>query len=139
MKSSHAPPTKNAKKRKLYRLHLTKLEVMHLRDLCSIMLATDLQKTVSQALANAEQRPIVEASLWNKVARACAEAKLPTGDIAPDFIVAAAAAPQCGVFRIAEDEHYNDPEEASEENDVVKQILALEEAKTSQNPKKKNS
>jgi len=101
------------KKRKTYTLKLSKFELLHLRDLCSVALPPDLKVTVSQALALAEDRSIVEAKLWNKIAQTCKEANLPLDEDAPDFIVAASSAPTISVYRIA-DEPGEHPEEGDE-------------------------
>ncbi len=82
-------------------LRLTRYEVLHLRDLFSILLPTEARQTASQALAAVEERPMVEARLWQKVLAACVELGLPVGDEAPDFVAAATSAPPVGVFRLA--------------------------------------
>jgi hypothetical protein len=84
-------------------LRLTRYEVLHLRDLFSILLPTEARQTVSQALAAVEDRSMVEARLWQKVLAACREVGLPVGDEAPDFVAAAASSPPVGVFRLATD------------------------------------
>lgn len=82
-------------------LRLTPYEVLHLRDLFSILLPTEARQTASQALAATEDRPMVEARLWQKVLAACAEVGIPTGDDAPDFVAAASSSPPVGIFRLA--------------------------------------
>lgn len=89
------------RKRKTFPLRLTKYELLHLRDLFSVVLATETQQTVSQGLAAAEDRSLIESRLWLRVARACSEADIPLDDDAPDFVCAASSAPSVGVFRIA--------------------------------------
>lgn len=76
------------------------------------MLPPELKQTVSQALAASENRPLIEACLWQKVVSVCVEAGVPRGSDAPDFICAASAAPPVAVFRLAQDP---DEEEDSEE------------------------
>lgn len=88
---------------KTFSLRLTRFEVLHLRDLFSVMLPPALNQTLSAALAVAEERPMVEAKLWQKVKAACEEAQLPLDDDAPDFVAAAVSTPQIGVFRLAHD------------------------------------
>lgn len=95
------------KKRKTFDLRLTRFELIHLRDLFSVLLPLDLKQTVSQMLAATEDRSMVESRLWQKVASVCSEADVPLDDSAPDFICAAASAPPIGVFRLA-----HDPDEA---------------------------
>jgi hypothetical protein len=58
---------------------------------------------VSQALAVAEDREIIEAMLWLKVSAACRAVGMPLDADAPDFICAASAAPPVSVFRLAGD------------------------------------
>jgi hypothetical protein len=82
-------------------LKLTKFEAIHLRDLFGVTLAVDMKTTVSQALANAADRPMVEAKLWQKIAKACKSAKISMNEEAPDFVVAASAPPPVGVFQLA--------------------------------------
>lgn len=115
--------TKSAKKHKTFPLHLTVFELTHLRDLFSITLPPTLDRTVSQALAASEDRLMVEAKLWQKVAAACRESKIPMDDDAPDFICAASSAPPVGVFRLAQEpnegEHDEDEDEDSSDESSV--------------------
>lgn len=105
------------KKNKTYTLNLTKFELIHLRDLFGVALPPSLTKTVSQALAETEERSMVETSLWNKIVSKCKSAKVPLNEHAPDFICAGASSPPIGVFRLAsepptettEDEHESNP------------------------------
>lgn len=99
-------------KRKTFKLRLTKFELLHLRDLMSIVVPPDLTKTVSQVLADAETRSMVEAMLWKKLTNLCLDADIPMGDDAPDFVVAPTTAPPIGVFRMA-----TDPNEQAQEHD----------------------
>ena len=102
------------RKRKTYALRLTKLELLHIRDLFSVLLSTEAKQTVSQALASVEERSVVEARLWQKVAASCEEAKLPLADHAPDYICAAMVSPPpVGVFRVAHEPSEIEPIEAT--------------------------
>lgn len=102
--------SKKLRKRKTFPLRLTKLELLHLRDLFSILLANKAEKTISQALAESEGRTLVEAKLWQRVVEVCKEAGLPMDEDAPDFICAAILSPPpVGVFRVAAE-----PEEEEE-------------------------
>ena len=92
------------KKRKTYDLRLTRTELVHLRDLFSIVLPPDTKKTISQHLAEVEDRVYVEDKLWSKLADLLNDAKLPFGDEAPDFIVAPTAPPSMGVFPLSTDD-----------------------------------
>ena len=91
------------RRKKTFSVRLTRFELLHLRDLFSVLLASDTSQTVSQALAAVEDRRLVEARLWQKLAAACGEAELPLDDEAPDFVVAASQAPPVGVFKLAEE------------------------------------
>ena len=91
------------RRKKTFPVRLTRFELLHLRDLFSVLLASETNQTVSQALAAVEDRRLVEARLWQKLAAAVAEAGLPTDDDAPDFVVAASQSPPVGVFKLAEE------------------------------------
>ena len=91
------------KKRKTYSLKLTKFEILHIRDLMSILLPPEAKQTLSQAMATLENRQMVESVLWRKIVDACNAAELPVGDDAPDYIVAPVSSPQISVFQLAHD------------------------------------
>ncbi len=96
--------SKEIRKRKTFQLRLSKFELLHLRDLFGVLLSTEAKQTVSQALAAAEERSLIEARLWQRIAAACVEADLPTDEEAPDFICAAMVTPPpVGVFRLAQE------------------------------------
>lgn len=99
---------KTIKKRKTYEMRLTKFELLHLRDMFSILLPPDAKQTLSQALAVLEDRQIVETVLWRKIADACVEAGLPTDEAAPDYVVAPASPPPITVFQLS-----SEPNQAS--------------------------
>lgn len=99
----------NTKKRKTFKVRLTKLELLHLRDLFSVMLPPEMKETLSQRLAQLQNRSLVESKLWQKVAMACDEAELPMNDDAPDFVVAVASTPSIGVFELANEPPDNGP------------------------------
>lgn len=106
------------KQRKTFTVRLTKFELLHLRDLFAVMLPPDLKDTLSQRLAASQDRLLVEAKLWQKIARVCREADLPMDDDAPDFVVAAAAAPPVSVFELAHQPGDDAPaEEATDEEE----------------------
>lgn len=91
------------KKQKVFTLTLTKMELVHLRDLFSVVLPPDAKKTMSQSLAEVENRTMNETMLWNKIVELCTSAKLPVGDEAPDYVVAPSAAPPLSVFQMTSD------------------------------------
>ena len=99
------------KERKTFTAKFTKYELLHLRDLMSILLPPNGAQTLSAALASVEGRAHVEVIMWKRVAELCLEAGLPMGDSAPDFIIAATAMPTLGVCRLAEDPNSEDEEE----------------------------
>lgn len=94
------PEVKAVKK---FDLSLTKFELIHLRDLFSILLPTDATQTVSQSLAVAEERDIIEKMLWDKVCKLCRSAKVPLNDEAPDFIATIIGPAPVGIVRIADE------------------------------------
>jgi len=91
------------KKQSIFELSLTKFELLHLRDLMGILLPPDGGQTVSQSLASAEDRSLIESMLWDKVVKLCTSAKLPMESEAPDYIIAPTAPPPMGVFQINQD------------------------------------
>lgn len=96
--------TAKVKVAKTFELHLTKFELLHLRDLLSVAFPPEGRVTVSQALAKLENRPLIESYLWNKVSDACISADLPMDSSAPDYVVAPSGAPPLGVFQLAQEE-----------------------------------
>lgn len=91
------------KKHETFDLNLTRFELLHLRDLMGVLLPPDGAQTLSQALASAEERSLIESMLWEKVSRLCKQAKLPLEAEAPDYIVAPVAPPPMGVFQVNQD------------------------------------
>jgi len=96
------------KPRKTYTVRLTRAELVHLRDLFSVLLPLEMKETLSHRLAHLQDRVMVEAKLWQKVVAACQEANLPLDDDAPDFVVTASAAPPIGVFELSSDAEQQD-------------------------------
>lgn len=103
--------SESIKKRKTFDLRLTRLELAHLRDLFGIVLPPEGRKTLSQSLAEIENRPMVETLLWNKISDACELADVPLNEEAPDFIVAPTGTPPIGVFQLASEPDSGDDEE----------------------------
>lgn len=96
--SSNKP---EVKQNQTFKLSLTKYELLHIRDLFSITLPPEAKKTISQALADLEQRSMVESMLWNKIVSMCIDAKLPVSNDAPDYVIAPTAPPPMAVFQLA--------------------------------------
>jgi len=90
-------------RQKTFDLLLTKHELLHLRDLMSIMLPPNGEKTVSQTLAELEDRNLIESMLWDKLSKLCSAANLPLNDEAPDYIVAPVGPPPMSIFHINQD------------------------------------
>lgn len=90
-------------RQKTYDLTLTKFELLHIRDLFSVLLPPDGSQTLSQALAEAEGRGIIESMLWEKVSALCEAADLPLGAESPDYIIAPVSSPALGVFHLNHD------------------------------------
>lgn len=90
-------------RQKTFDLTLTKHELLHVRDLMSLMLPPNGEKTVSQALAEVEERNLIESSLWEKVTKLCVVANLPLNNEAPDYIVAPIGPPPMGIFHVNHD------------------------------------
>jgi len=86
-----------------WELLLTKVQLLHLRDVLSVLLPPDGSRTVSQALAASEQRSIAETQLWAEVSALCKSANIPLNKEAPDFVVMTTGAPILDVIRIADD------------------------------------
>lgn len=74
------------KRQKLNTIKLSTTELMHVRDLMSVLLPSGLS-SVSKQLAEIENRTAEEESLWIKVFDACAESGLVAGVSAPDHAV----------------------------------------------------
>jgi|GEM_PF-2301690 len=91
------------KKHETFDINLTRFELLHIRDLMGVLLPSDGAQTLSQALAFAEERTMIESMLWDKVSRLCKQAKLPLEAEAPDYIVAPIAPPPMGVFQVNQD------------------------------------
>jgi len=87
-----------------YDMKLSKLELVHLRDLMSVHIPTDDSYcTMSSVLADAEDRVLVEEELWKKVTAACKLANIALEESAPDYVVAPIAPPPMTVCRVQQD------------------------------------
>lgn len=91
------------KRQAVFELQLSRFELLHLRDLMSVLLPPTGAQTLSQALAAVEDRNLIESILWEKVSALCSEAGLPLDGEAPDYIVAPTSPPPMGVFQINQD------------------------------------
>lgn len=102
------------KQKTTFNVKLTKFELLHLRDLFGTTLAPDMKQTVSQCLAISQDRVLIEAKLWQKLATSCTEAGLPMNEDAPDFVVAPSGAPPMGVFELSSDPQVGQQEEGED-------------------------
>ena len=100
-------------RQKTFELLLTKHELLHIRDLMSIMLPPNGEKTVSQTLAELEDRNLIESMLWDKLSKLCTAANLPLNDEAPDYIIAPVGPPPMSVFHINHDLEQQATQESS--------------------------
>lgn len=80
-----------------HRISLCIEELEFIRDLFGVITAGSAQ-TLSEQLAQVTDRTYVEAKLWKKLVSACEKLGVPTGEKAPDFVVAVAAQPTLGIF-----------------------------------------
>lgn len=84
----------------VYEVKLTRMELAHLRDLFSVKLPPEMTTTLSEALAESQQRPFVETKLWQKLTRIMHEAGVPMEDEAPDFTILPTGPAPMGVFQV---------------------------------------
>lgn len=115
--------------KKLHVVKLTRFELVHLRDLFNVKLPPGLDTTVSQTLAEQQERSLVEAALWQKLAAACEQANVELDDEAPDFVVSAAAAPTLSVFQLTHDPQQGIEEEVAEALSPLVQTIFSTDAK----------
>jgi hypothetical protein len=106
------------KKRKTFDLRLTRMEIAHLRDLFSIVLPPDIKKSLSQHLAELEDRSFIEDRLWDKISELCVSADVPLNEEAPDYIVAPAGPPPMSVFHLSPDSMEEETETDQEEVEI---------------------
>lgn len=87
------------------RLTLTRDELIHLRDLMSVVLPPNGDKTVSSALSSLTKNQVKEGILWNKIIDLCVKNKIEIGSDAPDFYLDFAVPPSIGVFASSSEEY----------------------------------
>lgn len=100
-----------APKKDSIRLTLTRDELIHLRDLMSIVLPPDGERTISSALSALTKSQMKEGILWKKISDLCAKNKIDIGSDAPDFYLDFAVPPVIGVFASASSESSEEEEE----------------------------
>ncbi len=81
----------------VYGLELTAPELIHIRDLFSVI-SPDQTKTLSQKLSMANGMGIHEAKLWKKICIACLTAGIPVGAGAPDYLATDISQPKIDIF-----------------------------------------
>ena len=98
-----APVKKDAadlKRNQTFQLTLTLNELLHVRDIRSVILPPSSDTRLSEALAQHEGRELSEGNLWQKVCDLCVEANVPTGTEAPDFYIGIQEPVSFGVFQL---------------------------------------
>jgi hypothetical protein len=95
-------------------LKLTQFEIVHIRDLMSTLLSLSSDVTMSEQLADSENRKLVESRLWEKVCDACSELNVPLGDDAPEYVVGPTAPSPLGIFQLT---YGNQPPKTLEEEE----------------------
>ncbi len=89
---------------KTYPLNLSNEEIIHLRDLMSILLPPDGILTLSQSLANSTNRSMLETKIWVKLTDLCKSVGIPTDDAAPDFAIGMTGMPTLTVYQLQSNE-----------------------------------
>lgn len=111
-------------KRKSFELHLTEKELVHLRDLMSILLPPDGKTTVSQELANSQNRLEVEGRLWDKILDCCKKNNVQVEESAPDFVITLNSPVTLSIYQLKQQEeqkyhHIGREEEQPEFFDLI--------------------
>jgi hypothetical protein len=114
------------KYKKTFQIRLSKFELLHLRDLMSVALPPEGSQTVSNSLAVAENRQLIENGLWKKISEACVNVGLPVGDDAPDYVIAPSGMTPLGVFQISSDPYAktSSEDEDDDEDDLEESVLS---------------
>lgn len=113
------------KKQKLYKIKLTKFELIHLRDLFNLTLP-HATSTISQVLAQNENRYRTEAKFWHKIVELCLDANVPLGDEAPAYAIKQFATPD---FRLVQVQH----NESQHQNCFIDCELSCKDKKVNKN------
>jgi len=103
-----AKSSSKKKQRKTYDLRLNMFELVHIRDMFSVVLPPDLTKTISQSLCEVEERQSDETALWAKIVGLCLRAGIPVGDDAPSYIIAPSGPQPLSVFQLEANEEGED-------------------------------
>lgn len=99
-----------AKVNELFNLSLTRTQLIHIRDLFSVLLSFEDEVSLSAALAVKENRELAEARLWNKIGELCESADIVLDETAPDFVVGLSKNPELTIFTL-HPEDLSEPEE----------------------------
>lgn len=113
------------KYKKTFQIRLSKFELLHLRDLMSISLPPEGSQTVSNSLAVAENRQLIENGLWKKISEACINVGLPVGDDAPDYVIAPTGMTPLGVFQISSDPYAKPSDDEDNDEDDEENVTNL--------------
>ncbi len=92
----------------------------------SVALPPEGSQTVSNSLAVAENRQLIENGLWKKISEACVNVGLPVGDDAPDYVIAPSGMTPLGVFQISSDPYAktSSEDEDDDEDDSEESVLS---------------
>jgi hypothetical protein len=83
-----------------FKVNFTRFELVHLRDLFNVKIPPEMMSSVSESLAEATNRPLLEKKLWQKLVVAFEEAQIPLDDEAPDYTLLPTSAPELRVFQL---------------------------------------
>ena len=81
-------------------IELTKPELVHVRDMLSVLVPNDPPVTISEVLARRLDKVGSESSLWAKVVLACADVGVSCGKDTQDYVVMNASQPALDVFAV---------------------------------------
>lgn len=95
---------------KIIELKLTQNQLLHIRDLMSVSLAGEDERSISLELASKNKVGAYdENELWNVIVDACKEANIPIEHDVPDYKIALSIQPK--LFIIKDDEEGEDGED----------------------------
>lgn len=84
-----------------FALELTRDEIVHIRNVLSVVLPPTGETRLSESLIEAsELDEVVDVNLWQKVWNLCEQVGIEVGDDAPDFLVGPCEPTPLAVFQI---------------------------------------
>jgi hypothetical protein len=84
----------------LLQLSLSKDELIHIRDIMSVLMPPDCKNTFSEELAQLNNLTDAEENLWQKIHHLCSINNIDTDDRAPDFVVTIPQHPELAIHRL---------------------------------------